>query len=354
MPRSGSTITHHFSYPAPSRYARLPICWKLSIDNRRLHAVCEDTTGPRWGHVSTGVLLRPGRFRSYAHSHFQADVKFSDASIWCLWLASIIQALHCDVSFNSFSSRELWARMPASAYGFQDIYRTLLESNKDSALPLDLVSPNDAFVLLLAILSDCLCLQQSLGQIAGIAHTAMKQNMRNPFTPLSGHAELARMRNALSSALDRWHALFGVAMAPEILALFHYCRLYLTCFQLLELPRLAGYKLVSPSRSAAHGPSITSESVSQAWMVLDNAAARHEASSSQSLCPAWLPIIVFHAGLVLWARQKYGNDDENHAYGSTKILLPFRMELEQMTWPCCKGMAATLDRLMNDTSLGRV
>ncbi len=243
--------------------------------------------------------------------------------------------------------------MPSSTYDFQDIYRTLLEGNKDAALPPDLVSPNDAFVLLLAILSDCLCLQQSLGQIAANAPATAKQNMRNPFSPLSERTELARMRSVLSSALDRWHAVFGVAVASEILALFHYCRLHLSCFQLLELPRLAGYKLVSSSRSAAPGPSITSESVSQAWRVLDDAAAGHKASSSQSLCPAWLPIIVFHAGLVLWARQKYGNDDENHAHGSTKILHLFRMELEQMTWPCCKGMAATLDRLINDPSLGR-
>ena len=243
--------------------------------------------------------------------------------------------------------------MPSSTYEFQDIYRTFVASKGDSALPLDLVSPNDAFVLLLAILSDCLCLQQSLGQIAPNAPTAVKKNTRNPFSLLSPYAELARMRNALSSALDRWHSVFSVAMKPEILALFHYCRLYLSCFQLLDLPRLAGYKLVSPGRSSTRGPSITIESVSQAWLVLDNAAARYQASSSQSLCPAWLPIIVFHAGLVLWARQKYGNDNENHAYGSTKILLLFRMELEQMTWPCCKGMAATLDRLMNDTSRGR-
>ena len=277
----------------------------------------------------------------------------SGASIWCLWLASILQALHCDVSFNSFSSKELWTRMPSSPYKFQDLYRTLSESDNDSPLPPDLIYQDDAFVLLMAILSDSLCLHQSLGQIDAIANITVKQNMRNPFSPLSPHSELARMRNALSSTLDRWHSAFHTSISSDILALYHYCRMYLSCFQLLELPRIAGYKLVSSSCSAASGPSITSMSVSQAWLVLDNAAARRKALSSQTLCPAWLPIVVFHASLILWAKQKYGSGNEDNAYGSTKILLPFKIEIEQMTWPCCKEMAATLDRLMDDAPLGR-
>ena len=244
--------------------------------------------------------------------------------------------------------------MPSSPYEFQDIYRTFLESKDNFSLPSDLVSPNDAFVLLMAILSDCLCLQQSLGQMISYGHGMARSNMRNPFSPLSPTTELARMRNALSTALGRWYFVFGAGMKPEISALFHYCKLYLSCFQLLDLPRLVGYKLVSPRSSVVAGPPINNESVSQAWLILDHAAARRRApSSTQYLCPAWLPVVVFHASLVLWVRQKYGQGDEHHGYGSSKILIPFRMELEQMTWPCCKEMVATLDKLMDDQPLTR-
>jgi len=44
---------------------------------------------------------------------------------------------------------------------------------------------------------------------------------------------------------------------------------------------------------------------------------------------------------------------DGNAYGSTKVLLPFKIEIEGMPWPCCKEMAATLDRLMEETAFGR-
>ena len=50
------------------------MCWKLSTDDRRLRAVCEDTTRPSQGYFSTKVLLHLGCFRSYAQSRFQADM----------------------------------------------------------------------------------------------------------------------------------------------------------------------------------------------------------------------------------------------------------------------------------------
>jgi hypothetical protein len=242
--------------------------------------------------------------------------------------------------------------MPCSSYEFQDLYRTLNEGNTDPLFPADLTSPEDAFLLLMAILSDALCLRQSLGRLVADTDSTTRRNQRhNPFVPLSPHTELDRIQSALSSALDRWHLTFHTLMPPEVMAFYHYCKLYLSCFQLLELPRIVRYRMMSHSPIGDSAVSVPQQSIHHAWLVLDNAAARSKSSSSDTLCPAWLPIVVFHASLVIWAKQRFGTIGERKAYSSTKVLLPFKIEIEGMPWPCCKEMAATLDRLMDDTPL---
>ena len=275
---------------------------------------------------------------------------------WCMWLADVLQALHFEAPSN-FSSCELWTNLPSSQHEFQRIYKALLQQETDTLeqqtpLWLGLSSQEDAILLLVAILSDSICLRRSLGQMAlhvdpldGFLHH------RNPFLPLAPHTELERMQRSLSGALDRWQRQFHEAATPEIVALYHYCRLHLSCPKLPCLSQIAGYRPMIPNASS-HKPStlrlaveVSEESVSHSWLVLDSAASRGKPSGS--LCPAWLPIVVFHASLVVWAKLHNTETSKGDTYSSTRVLLAFKAELSEMEWPCCVEMALTLDELMS-------
>ena len=232
--------------------------------------------------------------------------------------------------------------MPGSAAQFQDVYRTLLDDRTlhDQVAPSDF-SKEDALLLLVALLSDLLYLRRSLGQVVHLAASIGKQPTQyNPFGAFSPHMELNHMSTILSRAMDKWHRWFHASTSPEIMAFYYYIRMHLSFNQILTLPQAAGYRGGDPAPGSGNRPSIPDKTVGEAWRVLDNAAGWSQRASADSLCPAWLPIAVFHAALVVWAH--YARVE----YGSARMLLAFKMELDGMTWPCCVEMAATLGRLI--------
>ena len=246
--------------------------------------------------------------------------------------------------------------MPSSPDEFQDVYGAILQEPISNTvqylLSRETTSQEDAVLLLVALLSDSICLRRSLGRVVKMETCRnMDIHKHNPFVPLSPHTELDRMQNLLSTGLDRWHTSFHTFVAPEILALYHYCRLYLSCSELALLPRLAGYQTYAspPSHPSLPNPTndirTSDQSMRQAWLVLDNAASRSR--SSDGLCPVWLPIVVFHGALVIWAGISLGTVGDSDKYGSTRVLLAFKAELEGIAWPCCVEMVATLRRLMS-------
>ncbi|KIV94442.1 hypothetical protein PV10_02209 [Exophiala mesophila] len=246
----------------------------------------------------------------------------------------------------AFTSRELWTTMPCSNLDFQYVYRDLLDTTVDGLLPLRPTSQDDALVLLMAVVSDLLYLRRSIGQVVQMAASTNKPAPReNPHFPLSAHAELERMEFVLSHALDRWHLQFHTSAAPEIMAFYHYCRMYRSCDRLLDLPALAGHGEMNTPPATKVDLSVSGETIRQAWLVLDGASMRSHQHSRDPLCPIWLPIVVFHAGLVVWAEHGFGREQNSTAYRGAKILLPFKIELERMPWPCCREMVATLSRL---------
>ncbi|CRG82907.1 hypothetical protein PISL3812_00254 [Talaromyces islandicus] len=279
-------------------------------------------------------------FGSPASSH-------SGTFIWCLWLVDILHALHFDLSVNMFTSSELSTTMPSSSLKFQDVYSTFLYDGTPHFSAPEVTSQDDALLLLMAVLSDLLFLRASLRQIVRSANAELIQFPKyNPFVPLSPHTELERMESVLSLALDRWYETFYTSMPPEIVAFYHYCRMYLSCDQLLNLPRMAGYKPFKSEPNSNIEISISGNAVRQAWLVLDNAAARQKLSSTDTLTPIWLPAMIFHAGLLVWAKQSSGRSQQGGEYESSRVLLAFKIELESMRWPCCVEMAATFDKLM--------
>lgn len=238
--------------------------------------------------------------------------------------------------------------MPDSPLEFQDVYHTLLDDRAvHNELPMEVTSPDDALLLLMAVVSDILYLRGSLGQVVRqAANASNKPTRRNPFVPLTPHSELDRMETVLSLALNKWHARFHTSAPPELMAFYHYCRMYLACKHLLDLPKIAGYRNERSDSISGNEFEFTERAVHHAWIVLDNAAGRSQQPSGDRLLPVWLPIVVFHAGLVVWAKHSLGRARHGEGYGSARILLAFKVELEGMPWPCCSQMAATLERLM--------
>lgn len=272
----------------------------------------------------------------------------SGAFIWCLWLLDIVQALHFDLTVNVFTSRELWTTMPSSSLAFQDVYRALLDDKTpQNNLSGEVTSHEDALLLLMALLSDLLYLRQSLGQVVRLAaSTHTEPPGYNPFTPFTPRNELDHIETLLSLALDNWHARFHVSVTPELMAFYHYTRMYLSFDQLLSLPHIVGYRGLRSGSLSSNELSISDKTVREAWLVLDHVAARAQSPLEGSLCPVWLPVVVFHAGLVVWAKHNLGRVQGGEEYGSARILLVFKMELAAMPWPCCEEMAATLQRLI--------
>jgi hypothetical protein len=241
--------------------------------------------------------------------------------------------------------------MPSSLQEFQDTYDGLLHEQTgddfQSMLSADMTSQDDAMLLLLAIISDAIHLRQSLGRLVS---TNEGRPVHNPFVPLTPRSELERMQKLLAKGLDRWQSHFQGLVSADVMAFYHYCRLYISCPDLPALSPLSGYlnhfaNSGSQSRSnAGNSIKISDQSVQQAWQVLDHAVLRTK--SDEQLCAVWLPIVVFHASLTIWASISLVGAEGSERYSSKRALLAFKVELEEMPWPCCIQMAAVLDSLM--------
>jgi hypothetical protein len=192
-------------------------------------------------------------YRSVAPAHVDtANVSGRGPLVWSIWLIGIVQALHFDLSTNLFTSRELWTSMPSSSSEFQEVYSVLLDDRTpQDRVPARSFSQEDALLLLMALLSDLLFLRRSLGQVVRSTENITKRSIRsNPFSPFSPHMELDHIEALLSLALDKWHGRFRAHASPEILALYHYTKMYLCFDGLLSLPPMAGYRGVrSPNYS---------------------------------------------------------------------------------------------------------
>jgi hypothetical protein len=267
---------------------------------------------------------RPGNCSSEIHllTHRESP------TVSALWIADLLQAVHMDASLN-FSTQEIDIYMPRSSARLQDCYARLL---KGEPRPSDAANTEDAMVLLMALLSDTLYLQRSLSRVAA-------PDPMNPFVPLSPHSEHERMHNVLFSALDTWLETFQ-RDERGIMVFYHYCCLYLAFPQVSGLASHAcyptGHEITEPKVP------VSDTAVTHAWAILDNVAAG-EINMSETMEPLWFPVAIYHAGLTIWA-QTCGSRLA-HA-SSTRILLPFIVEVQKFRWPCSAAMASSLQMLM--------
>lgn len=263
--------------------------------------------------------------------------------------------MHCD-GILQFSSNEILSAISPSRKPFQEAYAELLESIDDAHLRTSKSATTNtsrelAVLLLLATLSDTITLYRSLESSAeNISIPDTRSHQHNPFVPFTAYAELEQMRIQLNLALDRWHSIYLPHLTPEILALYQYCRLFLSHPSLLHMKRIASDRIANPKQPfsmATLQDMLPSDfSISTAWSILEYAAKIPRKSRNCSVI--WMPVVVFHAALIVWARiyVSQSSGDNEGASGSALTLAVFKGELETMKWPCCADMASFIDRLI--------
>lgn len=222
--------------------------------------------------------------------------------------------------------------MIRSSHNMQDLRGALLRNER---IPHEVQSDDDALLLLVAMLTDSIYLQRSLNRWSNLPDPI------NPFVPLAPHTELERMLSILLSALDRWSDSFA-SPSPDIMVLYHYCRLFLAFPKVTSLAASIGYP--DTINSAKPKFEILGTAVQFAWRILDSAAAANSRQSPK-FCSPWLPVAIFHAALVIWAGIA---TSPSMSAPSKRVLVPFILELQRMGWPCCAKMASTLETLIED------
>lgn len=271
------------------------------------------------------------------------------------FMVDVICAAHFQ-TLSSLSTTELFLELPSSRHQFQQVYRQLLNSHEP--LPSNIHSREDVLLLLVGLLCDIIYIQRNdLAQRmrSKIKSSGQRSSSRdptvNPFTPLSHSRERERQQKLLTSALGRWHRHFGVDTDKNILALFFFCKLLLSCSTLPLLSWLSGYAVFPATglasqdmvlASDAELVSVSEESVKYAWKVLDHVNVSQGSLDTQ--LPIWLPPILFSSALVVWQNLRSLSSTSGQ-YGSLKVLGTFIHELNQLPWDCCQVMSSVLQRL---------
>ncbi|KIW98743.1 uncharacterized protein Z519_00406 [Cladophialophora bantiana CBS 173.52] len=250
-----------------------------------------------------------------------------------LILVDTMHAVHCQ-SMPNFSTSELYIRMPTSNHHFRAVYNSMIHGY---ALPADAKSCEDALLLLVALLSDIIYMQHCHcsapgyheGEVTGVP-------LRNPFIPLSVQGERCRLTADMSAALSRWERHFKHQIGKDILALYYFAHLRLTCLGLGDL----NYAAMSGCNSSSFKSiEIPDKALDLAWLILEQC---HRLREDQRLA-IWLPIVLFQSALVVW--QKLKSPTPHRKYGTLRVLNAFSNEISKLPWSCCGEMTETLDKL---------
>lgn len=234
---------------------------------------------------------------------------------------------------------------------FQDLYQSLLHDGlAGHSLPWLNGNP---LLLLVAILSDTICIQRALTSGLSRDHRAPRPTIlsypntlfQNSPPALSPESEYSRMSECINNFLDKWQERFASKEGRRYLTLYYFCRLCVECPHVSHLPGLVGYP---PNRAASIPPytmsldaiEISDRAVDFAWAIVEHIGFSEE--DRGSVRPIWEPLIVFLAALVVWAKKQRSPRLDSGDY-RRKELLVYKLELEQISWPCCKEMASSID-----------
>ena len=189
-------------------------------------------------------------------------------------------------------------------------------------------------------------------------------------TSLSIDQEVRSSRKRISHALTSWQQCYFQFVPDEMRALYHFCRLYHSLPTLHRLPTEAREDRNHHKRNApeerrhtrramcTHGlshnlaeqeslqdpPGLT-EAVDHAWHLYDAVRRASHSNTNRSSEDIFLPIITFLAALCIWKSIR-GNRSGSNAYGSTRVLQLFRLELQDLPWEGCRAIGEYLDDLI--------
>jgi hypothetical protein len=229
--------------------------------------------------------------------------------------------------------------MPSSIHSFCTIYNLLAHGN---ALPPDVKSPEDGLLLLTALLSDIIYIQRCHVSLPHLS-TPEDERLRNPYAPLSAKSEFLRQSASMMAALSQWKDTFHDKVENDILALYYFTKLHLTCPALWELPRMAGYGSLVSHPIESREMEISDKAMDLAWLVLDHCDKKSK--TARLNLSIWLPIVLFMSALVVWQRLR-SRAATDLKYGTLKVLSMFEHEIARLPWPCCREMSKTLENLM--------
>ena len=270
-----------------------------------------------------------------------------------LFVLDVIRAVHCNASLQ-FSRSELFIKMPASNHNFHDVYNTLILG--EHAPPANMTAAEDAVLLLSALLSDIITIHRVFSsfdlhpvELPDLQQSSSTESLPllSPFVPFSPLAENQRMLSQLSKGLDLWSERFRDVVSEDVLALFYFCKLCLHFPQVLLLPSISRYKPAIEANNPRSLPvkrtiPVPEDAMRCVWLIVDNVNV--EMLPDRAACPLWLPVITYLTALVVWANLR--SSSTQSSYGTLKVLGMFKVELQQMPWPCCIEMISNLDELM--------
>lgn len=267
-------------------------------------------------------------------------------------LADVLRSVHYGLPL-SLSASECLSHPTAVSVAALSIYKAVFESQ---ALPSRIGSRDGPLLCLIAILADIhiyahvFCVLGRYPAPSGTQAADLKgESLRvsTEYMPFSPSNESHLMNRRLDRALELWARSYLGSSDQHTKVLYYFCKLYLTFPAVQTLPGLADYpprvlmdgKPTQAQKALIDADLRNAPAVSEyAWLILE-----HTDQTNLEVTPAWLPIAVFYASLVVW--QTVLVQVGSQRYASRKVLLLFRAELLKMCWPCCKSMAATLEKL---------
>lgn len=281
----------------------------------------------------------------------QLICKFHSAVISFFLMVDLMRALYTGSAAtvaSSFKDVPLASRDISIAY-----IRTKLITQLQPMPPTP--SSDENLLILLVILNEIivyasLCPQKHIRIRAHNADESMSSrsgSSDDSFTPLSHGNEILRARKCLIRVLDAWITAYQMSNGPERLALYNYCKLYVTFPEVHLLPIAAGFgkdgvRKTNPEGNTFHfydmDDQLVAETSHYAWLILENITA------SQGFLPVWCPVVTFSAALVIWMCTQVQGKFEK-ARGSLMVMRLFKSELERMPWLCAADMAEFLEQL---------
>ena len=230
------------------------------------------------------------------------------------------------------------------------------------------MTPDDALLFVVSVLSETLSLHQWLAplacsEISNSTDIFATSAYSNPHFGLNPWMEYQRLVKRLRSVMDRLENIFrrlsldSDPVFRHALPLTQFTRMVLSGgFQVLSLPAIVGY-CAGSDFALPEGipddavPALNDECLHHALSIVELVDApltpRPDKSASAAMTPLWQPTVLFSAGLVIWTRLRH------HRTAPATELRPYypqtlwivELQLRHMHWPNGLVMAGFLERL---------